>query len=95
MLNQGDIVGNTKGLDVSMTQNGEMLPCGTPDFIVGIAAPATTSLLSGTAFAANLGAAQTKTSSVSFEYIWSDQILFIWPNIIIYTIFQSATSHVL
>lgn len=60
MMNQGDMVGNTKGLDVSITQKGEMLPRGTQSF-VGIVAPATTSLLSGIAFAASLGAAKIKT----------------------------------
>lgn len=60
MMNQGDMVGNKKGGAVNVTQNGEMLPCGTPKFVVGTVAPATTSLLSGMAFAASLGAARQK-----------------------------------
>lgn len=70
MMNQGDMVGNTKGLVVIMTQNGEMLPCGTPYFVVGIVARGTASLLSGIAFAASLGAARTKTvfSLNTFEH---------------------------
>lgn len=60
MTNQGDVVGNKKGYVFIVTQNGEMLPWGTPKFAVGIVAPSVTTLLSGKAFAASLGAAQTK-----------------------------------
>lgn len=69
MMNQGDMVGNRKGRVFKVTQNGEMLPCGT--FLIGgIVTPATMSLLSGRAFSGNLGAATTKDEQhVMFEYI--------------------------
>lgn len=60
MMNQGDVVGNTKGFVVMVTQNGALLPFGIPNDVVGMVAPATTSLLlSGKALAASLGAART------------------------------------
>ncbi len=63
-------MGNRKGLVVIVTQNGEMLPWGTPFSIGGIVAPATTSFLSGRAFSGSLGAAQTKKQvKCHFEHI--------------------------
>lgn len=69
MMNQGNMVGNRKGLVLIVTQNGEMLSCGM-FFIGGTVALATTSLLSGRAFSGSFAAAQTKDKSrVMFEYI--------------------------
>lgn len=49
-------MGNTKGHSLIVTQNGEMLPWGTPNFVAGMITPSTISALSGKAFAASLGA---------------------------------------
>lgn len=62
MMNQGDTVGNTKGLVVIVIQYGEVLRCGMVTSSFGTVAPATASLLSGKALAGSLGAAQAKRS---------------------------------
>ena len=62
MVNQGDVVGNRKGLVFKVTQNGETLPWGTPCIVVGIVALATILLLSGRAFSGSLGPAGKKAS---------------------------------
>ncbi len=74
MINQGDMVGNRKGLFLIVTQNGEMLPCGIPHFIGGKVTPATTLSLSSRAFSSSLGAAQTKhKQSVKVNIFKSDK----------------------
>lgn len=45
MMNQGDIVGNRKGLVLIVIQNGLTLPSGRAYCIGGIVTPATTSFL--------------------------------------------------
>lgn len=71
MMNQGDTVGNRKGLVFIVIQNGDMLPSGTPNLVSGIVAPSTASLPSGTAFSGSFGAAQTtnkyRAISIYFE----------------------------
>lgn len=57
MLNQGDAVGNKKGLVVMVTQNGALEPIGMAAFGFGMAAFATQRLLFGKASCGCLGAA--------------------------------------
>lgn len=72
ILNQGEEVGNIKGLVVIVIQNGGVLPCGTPHFAVGMAAPLTASLLSGKALFGALGAAQIKNEGLHFHCVHVD-----------------------
>lgn len=66
-MNQGDAVGNRKGLVFIVIQNGEALPSGTPSLVSGTVAPSTASLPSGTAFSGSLGAAQTTNKWRAFS----------------------------
>ena len=52
-------MGNTKGAVAIVTQNGPTLPSGMPNFTDGTVAPGATSLLSGRAFAGNVGTARS------------------------------------
>lgn len=56
MKNQGDMVGNTKGLTFIGIQNGAALPWGTPNCTGGIVMTAKSSLPSGKAFSESFGA---------------------------------------
>lgn len=55
MMNQGDLVGNRKGLLLSGTQNGATVPWGMPKFTGGTTVAAAASWLSGKAFSGCLG----------------------------------------
>ena len=66
IVNQGDMVGNTKGKVDIVIQKGEVLPRGTPKCWDGVVAQATASLLSGIAFSGSCGSARTKTRKVIF-----------------------------
>lgn len=61
MMNQGDVVGKMKGSVIKVTENGAMLPSGTPKLVTGTTAPVTISTLSGRAFSASRGAAFRNT----------------------------------
>lgn len=64
IVNQGETVGNTKGLVVIVIQYGEVLRCGMVISSVGTVAPSTATSLSGKALSGNFGAAQAKISFV-------------------------------
>ncbi len=59
-MNQGDMVANTKGLVLSVTQNGDLQPSGMVVGIDGTVALAIISMLSGMDIAGSFDAAQTK-----------------------------------
>lgn len=62
-----------KGAVVNMTENGDVLPRGTPTFVVRTTGPVTISSLSGIAFGASRGAAYRETSqgnnAIRFQFI--------------------------